>query len=289
MPQFRLLVPVFLLGLLGCSTTEQASRPVPVRALRPASEPSEDIVLLDVMPVEYRLGDAFAERGLWQIGDEQCLSDLEVKPVLERNGLRVCRLAGALPAAFHNLLSARYCPEPRRMRAKPGELSSIQMGKVRPNLAFQLNETGNELVFSQAKCLLEVQPTPVSAQSMSLRIHPALKHGEARIRPGVAHDEHGSLHWTVNNQEAHEAFQALAFQVQLGAADYLVIGPCPEKPNSLGSRWLLPDGERGTHGLLLVLRTTQASQFVPAPPDIPQSVGPAASVAAWSSNSHGGQ
>src|SRR5947209_5530834 len=120
----RLLLSVVLAlsaGVAGCSFFGDKERG-PVRheaRLPPEGAPGGELVYLDVALVGQPAGDDFLERGVWEAGDEQGV-DLETKPALEENGLRVCQVGGLLPARLQALLSSqRSCPDPRRLRAEP--------------------------------------------------------------------------------------------------------------------------------------------------------------------------
>ena len=95
---------VALASLPGCGllpgkgrTSQSHDAQFPVRA----AAPQGDTVYLDVALIERPAGDDFLDREVWDSSDEQGVG-LEVKPILEENGLRIGQF-GLLPDRLQTL------------------------------------------------------------------------------------------------------------------------------------------------------------------------------------------
>ena len=123
---------------VGCggldAVTSYRRTPPPVAPAREIQ--TQQLVALDVAVVECPYGDRYLEEELWQGGDEHI--DLDVQPILEENGLRVCRIGGVLPARLQALLSSpRSCAQPRRLRTEFDKATPILVNTKHPHLEIQ--------------------------------------------------------------------------------------------------------------------------------------------------------
>ena len=124
MRHLQAVVLALAAGVVGCSFTGSSGQGVSMADAisRITDAPSGEIVYLDVALIDQPRGDRFLNEELWELGDEQGVN-LDVKPLLEENGLRICQIGGLLPAQLQALLaSPRSCPDPRRFapsRARP--------------------------------------------------------------------------------------------------------------------------------------------------------------------------
>src|SRR5437868_5722274 len=104
------LVLALLLGLLvGCVTGPPRPRPGWLDRLRPGRDPGPagpDAVRLFVAKLEVPVGDAYVNRDLWALTDEQVVA-LEHKAAVEDNGFRVGQIVGGLPRGLQELLDSR--------------------------------------------------------------------------------------------------------------------------------------------------------------------------------------
>jgi hypothetical protein len=254
---------VFLLAALlsGCSWpgTRSSRGTAPGEEIHHASQsaPRGDVVYLDVALIQRPKGDAFLLRDLWSLADEQGISE-ESKPLLEANGLRVCQIGGFLPTGLQAMLSSpRTCPDPRRLRAFPGQPTTVLVGSQRKRVACELQLEGKprRLDVEQAKCQFVITPTLEEDRRIRLRVTPAIRHGQSRMKPQVARDPDGQLRWSVEPEEPGEEFTALSWELTVGAGEYIVAGAISDRDHSLGRAFFVPDD--GSHKqYLLVLRAT---------------------------------
>jgi len=281
----RLLLTVVLAlaaSAAGCFSFGEKQRGVPREAQRPAEgSPHGELVFLDVALVGQPAGDPFLDREVWEAGDEQGV-DLETKPVLEENGLRVCQVGGLLPARLQALLSSqRSCPDPRRLRGELGQPVFVPVGASRPACAFRLRlgQTTRPVEVREACCLFQVVPTLEEEGRLRLRFTPHIRHGRARLQPHVARDPDGQLRWAVDAMEPLEEFDALRFELVVGPDECVVLGTRFDQADTLGHCYFVPEGDRPRQHLL-VLRATR----VPAGPALDDSMSlapPLALQATW--------
>lgn len=263
--------------------TGPAGDPQPVvEARRPADASARQAVLLDVALVERPRGDAFLEGELWELGNEQGV-DLETKPLLEENGLRVGQIGGILPARLQALVTSPHsCPEPtRRLRADAEQGTQVQVGGSRARLTFAVQQGADRraVELANAVCFLDVTPTPDGERRVRLRFTPRVRHGKAAFQPRVARDPGGALRWDVEAREPVEEFPALSWELTVGPDEYVLIGPRLDRPDTLGAAYFLGQSERGPVQKLLVLRAVPLAD--PSPDDTLQGAPPLALQASW--------
>jgi hypothetical protein len=253
---------VLLAGLAGCSWTGRPfgrGAPPAEVARRPADGTAgAEAIFLDVALVRRPRGDRYINADLWEQGDEQGLHE-DVKPALAANGLRVCQIGGLLPGGLQGLLaSPRSCPEPRRLRAAPGEVTPVQVGPTRPKVACRVTLDGEsrDVDVEQARCVFAVVPTLEEEKRIRLRFTPIVRHGKTRMKPHVSRDANGALSWAVEPSEPAEEFAPLRWELTVGPGEYVVIGTQSDRAGTLGHAFFLPEAQRGTQHLL-VLRATR--------------------------------
>ncbi len=243
----------------GCCFFEK-KEPPPLRheADRPPEGTSGgELVYLDVALIQRPPGDRFLDREVWETGDEQEV-DLETKPVLEENGLRVGQLGGMLPARLQALLSSPVsCPDPRRLRAEdPSKPLVVPVGPVRVECSFEVRSGGKRPVkLKDACCQFEVLPV-LEEEQIRLRFTPQVQHGKARLQPHVAREPDGELRWAVDARPALEEFPALRFELSVAAGEYVLLGTRFVQKDTLGHSFFVPGGENPGQWLL-VLRASR--------------------------------
>jgi hypothetical protein len=228
-------------------------------ARRAAEAPAGHGIVVDVRLVERPAGDEFLNQGVWDLGNEQCV-DLEVKPVLEVNGLRVGLIGGTLPPRLQALLkSPRTCPDPRVLHAAPDQPIPLAVGPPRPKLAFRSFQggQGRAAELADASCFFEVTPALVGEGGVRLRFTPHIRHGKAKAEPQVARDPDGSLRWAVEAKEPVEEFPQLVWELPVNADEYVLIGARCDRPGTLGAAYFLTADGKGQK--LLVLRAARLS------------------------------
>ena len=245
-------------GGVGCGGLD--TLPSYSRVQPPASPPEADhqrYVAVDVAFIECPYGDHFLAEELWQRGDEHI--DLDVQPVLEENGLRVCRLGGLLPARLQALLtSAKSCNAPRRIRADLDKATAVLVGEKHPHLAIQYRDgdKARDIQLAQAQCLFELIPSQGEDDGLRLRFRSRLRHGPPLLETKVAHDPGGSLRWTMEHNEPSEELPALTWELPLRTDEFIVIGTRLDRPGTFGQACFLPPDKARAKQTVLVLRAS---------------------------------
>jgi hypothetical protein len=253
------------------------------------SEPAEgsnvsDVVYLDVALIEQPYGDPFLNRELWSVGDEQAVN-LELKPLLEENGLRICQIGGLVPPKLHSLIiSPRSCPEPRRLRSEPGKPTIVAIGPTRAHALFQLaGQAGaRKLHLEQAHCQFEVVPTLEDDKRIRLRFTPQVRHGQPRTTPRVEKDPDGPLRWAIEAREPVEDYTQLRWESVIAPNEFVVIGAHLDHLGTIGPCFFLPEGTPVRKQWLMVLRAAHVVLGLPTDERLKR-VPPIAMQAAWTS------
>jgi hypothetical protein len=253
------------------------------------SEPTDtagvrDVVYLDVALIEQPFGDRFLNRDLWAAGDEQGIN-LELKPLLEQNGLRICQIGGLMPPRLHSLIvSPRSCPEPRRLRAEPGKPTLVAIGPQHRRALFQLagQADARRWVLEQALCQFEVVATLEDDKRIRLRFTPQVRHGKPQATPRVEKDPDGPLRWAMETREPSEEFAQLRWECVLAPNEFVVVGAHLDHTGTIGACFFLPEGMPARKQCVLVLRASHVLLGMPKDESL-SGVPPIAMQAAWSS------
>lgn len=254
-------------GVVGCCCLPDPAGSLPMSDARRAAEPGTpgQVVVLDVALVERPRGDHFLTTELWELGNEQGV-DLESKPILEENGLRVGQIGGVLPARLLALVnSPRSCADPRRMRGDFDQPAPVQVGLLRQRLTFHAHEdgAGRSVAVEDARCLFEVIPSAEGERRLRLRFTPRVRHGKARVERRVEKDPDGPLRWSVEAREPVEEFPALSWELTVEPDEYVLIGPRLDRPGTLGCAYFLSErGSVPTQTLLVVHAARLADQTI---------------------------
>ncbi len=241
MRQSMAVVLALALGVVGCCFRCSSPEAEPMSQPRGTAEiPPKNSILLDVAVIERPVGDYFLNHELWNLGHEQCI-DLEMKPLLQANGLRVGLIGGLLPPRLHAMLkSPRTCPNPRRLYVQPDEPALIRENLGAGKIAFTLHKNGEPQAIDlhEAQCQFEVCPS-IEGEEVRLRFTPRVKHGQAKIEPRVAHDPDGARRWSVEARESFEQFPHLSWEMVVSPKEYVLIGARLEEANTLGTAFFL--------------------------------------------------
>jgi hypothetical protein len=285
MRHFQAVVLALVTAVLGGCQTEHTVR---AHSLADVGSPPADtasaseIVYFDVALVEQTRGDRFLDHDLWELGDEQGIT-LEMKPLLEENGLRICQIGGLIPPKLQTLIaSPRSCPEPRRLRGEPGKPTLVALGPIRRECVFQLAGAAGarRLELPRAQCQLEVVPTLEDDQRVHLRFTPQVRYGDARATPRVEKDPDGPLRWAMEAREPVEEFPQLRWECTVSPGEYVVVGPHLDHPGTLGPGFFLPEGRGTKKQWLLVLRASRVLVGLPLDETL-SGVPPIAMQAGW--------
>jgi hypothetical protein len=274
MPDRRPLLPGLLLGLVvGCHCGGPVHTTAWLDRFRGSAGPAgDDVVLFHVALVERPVGDPWANGELWAAVDEQVVAP-ERKAVLDANGFRVGQLGGNLPPAkLTELLTSERTGANGRVKqvhvGQPLDLPLAPLGGPKiPRLNVQIPREGEPLVVDveSADCFLSVVPSRADGGRVRLHVTPVVKHGESQQFFRAAADGTG---WVLGNERPTEDYAPLGWEVTLGPNDFLVVGGCPNRPESLGCQAFVRRDEAVPVQRLLVLRTARRDAGVRPEPEV---------------------
>jgi hypothetical protein len=221
--------------------------------MRRAAAPAGTIGLRTVL-VERPVGDRYLSHGLW--ADAHKPLSHEHTTLLARNGVRVGVVSGITPAEFDRLVHSDHATiNPLHRTTQPGAAKVIPVNGPLDRCAYQV----------QAELLAEPTPADVRAAEcgVSVTAHPAdggrvrlvcelqVQHGERQpfLRP--TSDGTG---FTREDRKPLDAYPTLGWEVTLGPADYLVVGPADEVADTLGRAFFFTGHEDQLRQRVLVIR-----------------------------------
>lgn len=248
------VIPMLLTGCFCADSTPSTSWLM--RGGWMATPERGDAFQLETYLIETSLRDPFVEEELWSLADDQVVP-LELKALLEKNGLRVAQVGGVAPAGLQALMrSPRSCPDPRRIQQAFGKTADVKLGPPLAQATFQVQADGatTPLDLHQAECYIIVAPTMATDGRIRLRCKPEVRHGNSVVAPSPSQDR---TTWLFQKQQPTETFDGLAWEVTLGAAEYTVIGGRFDRPDSLGNVAFIRTQESPPRQRILVLRASR--------------------------------
>jgi hypothetical protein len=251
MPRKSWGIVAFLLA--GCTTGEAVHGPGWLDPLHPFKTPSgPDVIQIDYALIERSVGDSFINRELWQYADEHIVP-VDRKGLLEENGLRVGQISGTAPSGLQTLLTSEKTCIARRLFVRKDKASTIVLGPPAALCRFELSDkTGRSSVsLGRAQSAHEVVAERVRDGRIRLQLTPQIKHGEAKLLPGVADDGAG---WALKEQRPTESYSGLKFETTLNPNQYALVGACPDAEGLLGSACFVRKDEAAPVQRLLVVR-----------------------------------
>jgi hypothetical protein len=229
---------LLILFAAGCFATDAEPR----TTRRPVVPPTSGVILTTGL-IELPPGDPYLTAGLWQDATDPLPH--AASAVFARNGLRVGVLGGLKPPRFDALRAgeATFRDETHRT-LPPGTAKVIPVnGPIeRCELTHFADLTGPGTVLSlaAAECGLSVTGGPADG-GVRLRVEPVVQHGAKELGLRLSADG-GRL--VRDDRRPREGFPALAFEVTLGAGEYLVVGTSADPGDTLG-RVLFLDATEG--------------------------------------------
>ena len=180
--------------------------------------------------------DDYLSRDLWVSAAAANPLRADQTTLLELNGLRVRVVSGLVPAPLQRLLDADDTAVGRTARsAPPGRPKVVPVNGPLPAVAFAVRAdlTADPVPATRAaaECGLSITPRPADGGRVLLRCEPQVQHGDRQrwFRPLA--DGSGFA-----GQDARplDAYPSLAWDVVLGPADLLIVGPTPDPTGTLG-------------------------------------------------------
>ena len=245
-----------VLAVSGCFTSDSARPSNLVRRWQPFM--GDDAVQIDVALIVRPVGDPYLNKDLWTQTDEMVV-DLERRPALEENGLRVGQVVGVTPAQLQELLkSERWCNNQRRRLLPCGQVATQYLSNQLGETSFEVVLKGQtqEIVLNQARFCLDVTPIPGKKDATRLQFLPKVEHGENYL-PFKPDPKQSA--WVLTVEKPAKAFPNFGWDLQLPPGNLLVIGACLDKPESFGHRALVQEEGPDRGQRLLVIRTIRSS------------------------------
>src|SRR5262249_62218976 len=101
---------------------------------------------------------------------------------------------------------------------------------------------------------------------------PGVRHGRPAAQPQAVRGPDGALRWEMEARQPEAAYPELGWELTVDPTEYVVIGTCPGKEDTLGQRCFLADEPGPRSQRLLVLRCANATgpaldgELLEAPP-----------------------
>jgi hypothetical protein len=217
------------------------------------------MVQIQVWLIETRYGDAFINKEMWDTDLDEQVIDFDQRGPLKRNGLRVGRVAGAMPPRLQELMTLeRCCVNPRQLLLPAGKPSTILLGPVLPECRYKVDTASgpSEVELAQAQCFLQVTATPTERGTICLRFTPSVEYGDNVSHFHPTKDRSG---WMLEVERQGKVHPELTWEVVLAPNSFLVIGGWLNAPDSLGYRAFADSPGGQPLQRLLVLRTAPST------------------------------
>src|SRR5262249_44790539 len=152
-----------------------------------------------MVQIEYRLiethfGDGYINQELWDSALDEQVVAFERRGTLKKNGLRVGRVAGALPPRLQELMTLeRNDPDPRLLLLAAGKANTTPLGPVLPQCRFRVEQQGQPTSVQLAKARFSLQLLPILTDdgNIRLRFTPKVEFGEEVSNYRPAKDRSG--------------------------------------------------------------------------------------------------
>lgn len=221
------------------------------RAANPDDKSAEALLIgprrcnLNFLTLFGSLDDSRLNDALWEIVDEQVL-DASLRARLNKNGLRVGKLTGALPPEIESRLNEDKSRRPdlaKLVNIPDGDHTELDMVKA-PAATVFLNRNGmtQGREYQSARGLFRLAAMHSGARGVSVSLIPRIDHGDRvqRVVPDSNPDPFAPQGLMFQSRQAEELFRDLAVELVLYPEDVLVIAALPNRAGSLGS-FLLHD------------------------------------------------
>jgi hypothetical protein len=269
-----LVLALFALLGAGC-VSSQSLRPRGLARQRLLTVPQgPDVVQLEVALVERRLGDAYINKALWVMTEEQ-VAGIDRLTLLENNGFRVGQVIGSLPSELQRMLkNERFCCNARAYYLRAGSSQAIALGLTVPTCTFQLKHEDlvDPVTEEQAQCELLIEPSLTADGKTRLRFTPQVKYGEAMTTIEAAPE---SSSWEIQVKKPCHSYPEVSWEVTLAPNEWLVIGTHLGQTQSLGYQSFVNEEGATPIQRLLVLRTNRGPTRNDSDGDVPTTAGQA--------------
>jgi len=252
-----LLLGLWTMLLGGCVS---GGSPLTSTSWLPPGQPFQgphgpNVVQMETALLEGPVGDPFFNQDLWTLTDDQVV-DLDRKALLQANGLRVGQVGGLTPARLQALLTSnRSCINPRFIQMRAEHSTRLSVGPPLPVCRFQIrpDEPAAPVRLEQAECTFVVVPSLLPGGQVRLRFTPEIPHGQPLLLPQPA----DRAAWVLGKQQPTGSFPGLSWEVTLAPNEFVIVGGCYDRPETLGHQFFIRTGETPPRQRLLVIRTAR--------------------------------
>jgi hypothetical protein len=239
-----------LLQLAGCSLTEANRSGNWLSRWSPAWAGGGGPNQIEVAVIEDALPSHYLSEALWQDVDEQVVP-LELRPVLQANGLRLGVVHGACSLALHRLLTQPGgCPTAKRICTAADQEYRWPLREGLPNavLEYGPQDATRRLELEQPEFGLALRLNPAERGRISVSFEPYVMLRSATRKLMTPEQKGGG--WTL--EPAPELRLAeLQWKITLAANDYLVITGRIVDPNRFGALAFSDEGRNVQRALVI--------------------------------------
>ncbi len=220
---------------------------------------TSDLLQIEVRLIETRFGDSYIDKEMWDTSLDEGAVSFKQRGPLARNGLRVGRVAGAIPPRLQEMMTLeRCCVNPRLLITAAGKPSTIHLGPVRPECRFEVEQQGqiNLVELTQAQFGLLVEPGLTEDGNVRLTFTPKIEYGDSVSNFLPTRDGSG---WILERKRSCQLYADMSWEVTLNPSTFLVIGGSRNAPESLGYQAFADTQSTPPMQRLLVLRSGRAN------------------------------
>lgn len=249
-----LLALALLPALAGCFFRQSDQRASGwFDRMRGMTAPEGTIALRTVL-IERSVGDRYLAHDLWTTAHKP-LSH-EHATLLTRNGVRVGVFAGVIPGEFDRLVHSEHSTiDPIHRTTQPGAPKVIPVNGPLDRCAYhvqtELTAEPTPVEVVRAECGLSVTAYPADGGQVRLVCELHLQHGEKQAFLKPTSD---GTSFARADRKPLEAYPALNWEITLGPADYLVVGPADDVAGTLGRVFFFTGHEDQLRQRVLVIR-----------------------------------
>lgn len=259
-PRLGFALALLTAMLLGCASSQPITTTSWLQRFRPnQGAAGKDVVQIDVALAQTLAGDAYLDRDLWTVADEQVIP-MEEKAVLEDNGFRVGVLGSLPPPGLQMLLaSQRSCIKPQRVQVRAGVAENVTLCASLPLSRFELRLDGKKQpqTLEQAEYHLKITPTLEKDGRITLHFLPQSLHGGRVLIPRPTPDHSG---W--EQGPLGDDYSALAWDLTLADNDFALVGTRFSRRGTLGTECFLRLEARPPSQRVLVLHVSRLEASV---------------------------
>jgi hypothetical protein len=244
-PKTLTLVAVALAAVAGCTLNQAVLRKSGEEFLGQVGGNGQVIepkrCLLTVVMLPRPIDDKAVNEAVWSVADEQSVP-VDVRRVLEANGLRMGVLTGGMPAEVETALNAPPPNkiDPARFDQPEGTPALLSLAEITPTASLLLNRDGQALGkdYTDASGWLRVTATHAGTTGVALRMVPEIHHGPVTRRYDALPNNGGTINpiqFMPKDGQQEDSLRELTASLTLQPGQVAAIGCIPGRKGSLGA------------------------------------------------------